>query len=104
MNENVLPGFRPSEQAYAPSLEVYAMFRRNLRAMGLTTDEDADVCTALSAGLVSQQLANDPGSQRWRRLIPRVMSMFADDVGLPPDAPAPAPARPSGRARRKKTS
>jgi AcrR family transcriptional regulator len=104
MDEHVLPGFRPSEQAYAPSLEVYALFQRNLRAMGLTTDEDADLCTALTAGLVSQQLANDPGGQRWRRLIPRVMSMFADDVGLPPDKPAPDPARPSGRARRKQAS
>jgi AcrR family transcriptional regulator len=104
MDEHVLPGFRPSEQAYAPSLEVYAMLQRNLRTMGLTTDEDADLYTALTAGLVSQQLANDPGGQRWRRLIPRVMSMFADDVGLPPDKAAPDPARPSGRARRKKAS
>jgi AcrR family transcriptional regulator len=104
MDENVIPGFRPSEQAYAPSLEVYALFRRVLRGMGLTSDEDADVCTALGAGLVSQQLANDPGGQRWGRLIPRVMSMFADDVGLPPDTAAAGPARPNGRARRKKTS
>jgi AcrR family transcriptional regulator len=103
MDENVIPGFRPSEQAYAPSLEVYALFRRILSGMGMTSDEDADVCTALGAGLVSQQLANDPGGQRWRRLIPRVMSMFADDVGLPPDTAA-GPARPNGRARRKKAS
>ena len=34
-------------------------------------------------GLVNQQLANDPGGQRWRRLIPRVIAMFADDLGLP---------------------
>jgi AcrR family transcriptional regulator len=104
MDEHVLPGFRPSEQAYAPSLEVYALFQRNMHAMGLTTDEDADLYTALTAGLVSQQLANDPGGQRWRRLIPRVMSMFADDAGLPPDGAAPDPARPSGRAGRKKAS
>jgi len=37
----------------------------------------------LIGGLVSQQLANDPGGQRWRRLIPRVISMFADDLDLP---------------------
>jgi AcrR family transcriptional regulator len=104
MDEHVLPGFRPSEQAYAPSLEVYALLQRNLRAMGLTTGEDADLYTALTAGLVSQQLTNDPGGQRWRRLIPRAMSMFADDAGLPPGTPAPDPARPSGRARRKKAS
>jgi hypothetical protein len=54
-----------------------------LRGLGITGDEDADVYTALLGGLVNQQLANDPGGQRWRRLIPRVMSMFADDLGLP---------------------
>ena len=44
---------------------------------------DTDIYTALLGGLVNQQLANDPGGQRWRRLIPRVISMFADDLGLP---------------------
>jgi hypothetical protein len=44
---------------------------------------DADIYTALLGGLVNQQLANDPGGQRWRRLIPRVIAMFADDLGLP---------------------
>ena len=48
-----------------------------------TGDEDADIYTALIGGLVNQQLANDPGGQRWRRLIPRVICMFADDLGLP---------------------
>ena len=51
--------------------------------MGITRDEDADIYTALLGGLVNQQLANDPGGQRWRRLIPRVMNMYADDLGLP---------------------
>jgi hypothetical protein len=37
------------------------------------------------SGLVNQQLANDQVGQRWRRLIPRVMNMYADDLGLPPD-------------------
>jgi hypothetical protein len=55
----------------------------HLRGMGITRDEDADIYTALLGGLVNQQLANDPGGQRWRRLIPRVMNMYADDLGLP---------------------
>ena len=53
-------------------------------SIGITRDQDADIYTALIGGLVSQQLANDPGGQRWRRLIPRVVSMFADDLGIPP--------------------
>jgi hypothetical protein len=38
------------------------------------------VCTALSAGLVSQQLANDPGGTRWRRQLPRLIDMYVKEV------------------------
>jgi hypothetical protein len=51
---------------------------------------DMDVYTALISGLIAQQLANDPGGQRWRRLIPRVMTMFADDLGLPLNPTSPS--------------
>ena len=83
MDVNVVPNFQPSAEAYAPAVEVYGLMLDLLRGLGITTEEDADIYTALIGGLVNQQLANDPGGQRWRRLIPRVMSMFADDLGLP---------------------
>jgi AcrR family transcriptional regulator len=84
MDVAVIPGFRPSSQAYAPAMEVYGLVLDKLRTAGVSTDQDADIYTALVGGLVSQQLANDLGGQRWRRLIPRVIDMFADDLGLPP--------------------
>ena len=83
MDVAVIPGFHPSPQAYAPALEVYGLMQEELSGLGITSGEDADLFTALIGGLVAQQLANDPGGQRWRRLIPRVISMFADDLGLP---------------------
>jgi AcrR family transcriptional regulator len=83
MDVAVVPDFHPSPEAYAPALEVYGLMQEELRGLGITSGEDADLFTALIGGLVSQQLANDPGGQRWRRLIPRVISMFADDLGLP---------------------
>jgi AcrR family transcriptional regulator len=83
MDVNVVPNFQPSPEAYAPAVEVYNQMLEQLRGMGVTRDEDADIYTALLGGLVNQQLANDPGGQRWRRLIPRVISMFADNLGLP---------------------
>ncbi len=83
MDVSVVPGFRPSPQAYAPAVEAYGLMQEELRGLGITSGEDADLFTALIGGLVSQQLANDPGGQRWRRLIPRVISMFADDLDLP---------------------
>ena len=83
MDVNVVPNFQPSPEAYAPAMEAYDLMLGQLRGMGITRDEDADIYTALIGGLVNQQLANDPGGERWRRLIPRVISMFADDLGLP---------------------
>jgi AcrR family transcriptional regulator len=83
MDVSVIPGFRPSEQAYAPAVEVYQVMLAELHGLGITKPEDADIYTSILGGLVEQQLANDPGGDRWRRLVPRVISMFANDVGLP---------------------
>src|SRR6516164_2745195 len=68
---------------FASKQAIYDGMLEQLRGMGITGDEDADIYTALLGGLVNQQLANDPGGRRWRRLIPRVMNMYADDLGLP---------------------
>jgi AcrR family transcriptional regulator len=80
MDTKIIPNFEPSPQAYAASVEAYSTMGTYLP---LSDQDDIDVYTALISGLIAQQLANDPGGQRWRRLIPRVMSMFADDLGLP---------------------
>ena len=82
MNVRVLPDFAPSEESYAAAVECLDLLRANLRAMGITKAADVDVYTALIAGLVSQQEANDPGGTRWRRLVPRVMHSYADSVGI----------------------
>jgi AcrR family transcriptional regulator len=97
MDVSIIPGFHPSARAYAPALEAYGLMQQELRGIGITADEDGDVYTALISGLVSQQLANDPGGQRWRRLIPRAISMFADDLGLPRSGQAAEP----GQTRKK---
>ena len=87
MDVNVIPGFRPTEQAYAPAQEAYALLLEELRDMGIVPVQDtADIYTAITGGLVNQQLANDPGGDRWRRLVPRVIGMLADDLGLPAEA------------------
>ena len=35
-----------------------------------------DLWTALLTGLVTQQMSNDPGGDRWERLIDRAVHMF----------------------------
>jgi AcrR family transcriptional regulator len=83
MNRSVIPGFAPSEDAYAPSLAAYEWMRAKMRAIGVRTQADLDLWTALTTGLIDQQLANDPGGTRWRRQIPRLVDMYADEVGIP---------------------
>ena len=52
--------------------------------IGVRRQADLDLYTALVGGLVNQQLANDPHGDRWRALLVRTVTLFADDVGLPP--------------------
>ncbi len=41
---------------------------------------DTDLLTALLSGLASQQLANDPDGDRWRRLSREAAEMFVTHV------------------------
>jgi AcrR family transcriptional regulator len=83
MDTAVVPGFRPSPAAYAPSLAVMEQLVALLHRLGLDDPDDRDIFTALVGAMVEQQLANDPGGDRWRRLLPRAIDMYADHTGLP---------------------
>lgn len=84
MNQRSIPGFVPSEAAYAPSVEVMRQFIAEMHRFGVTNQADIDLYLAIAGGLVDMRLANDPGGgDRWRRQLPRVIDMFAGDVGLP---------------------
>ena len=54
--------------------------RAILAGVGLRKDEDFDLWTALVSGLSSQQLANDPGGDRYVRLIDDAVAVFSDHV------------------------
>jgi len=64
-----LPGFEPSEQSYALALEPLTLIAEILAAAGGGDAATLDLYTALLTGLASQQISNDPGGDRWRRLI-----------------------------------
>ena len=85
MNQRTIPGFEPSPESYAPAVAVLDRFRSQLADLGVTREEDVDLCTAMIGGLVDAQLANDPGGDRWGRLVDRAVDMLADNLGLPPD-------------------
>ena len=83
MNQRTIPGFTPSPESYAPAVEVLGRARQlGLRA-GITKDRDIDLYVALIGGLADAQLANDPGGDRWERLLDPAVDMFADYVGIP---------------------
>ena len=61
-------------------------FRRRARApRGHRATTTSISAPRIIGGLVDAQLANDPGGDRWRRLLDRAVDMFADNLGLPPD-------------------
>jgi AcrR family transcriptional regulator len=83
MNQRALPDFDPSEEAYAASTASYDRLRESMQAKGVRKQADLDLWTALLAGAVNQQLANDLYGKRWRRQLPRLVDMFCDEVGIP---------------------
>lgn len=83
MNQRTVPDFEPSEEAYAASLRSYERFRSQMAEIGITDQRHLDLWTAIAAGLASQQLANDPGGDRWKRLVGDAVDLFCDHVGLP---------------------
>jgi hypothetical protein len=62
---------------------VLARLHALLRDFHIEDEAAADLYTALIAGLVDQQWANDPEGARWRRLLDRTIDMYADEMGLP---------------------
>lgn len=83
MNLRTIPGFTPSAQNYAPAVATLDLARQIFARHGLTAQEDLDLFTALVGGLVDSQHANDPGGDRWGRLLDRAIDMLADNFGLP---------------------
>lgn len=83
MNIRTIPDFTPSDEAYAEALAAYERLRDSMRDKGVRRQADLDLWTALVSGVVNQQHANDPGGTRWRRQLPRIVDMFADEVGIP---------------------
>jgi len=83
MNQRTIPGFVPTPEAYAPAVAVLERMRVHLAEFGVQDQRSVDLVTALIGGLVDAQQANDPGGDRWGRLLDDAMDMVADHVGLP---------------------
>lgn len=80
MCQRTIPGFEPSPEAYAPAVAALELTRAQLAALGITDQKHLDLFTALTTGLVDQQLSNDPGGRRWSRLLDEALDMYLDHV------------------------
>ena len=88
-----IPGFAPSQQSYAVAVDALQRMHDDLVDLGVTDPQAGDLATALFTGLVSQQIANEPGGSRWLRLVDRAASMLLAEVAphlLDPTPPAPS--------------
>jgi len=81
--QRILPTFVPSETSYALAVVHLDQAGEAMRAAGVTEARHVDLWTALLTGLVDQQLSNDPGGDRWERLLDEAVDLFCDHVGLP---------------------
>jgi AcrR family transcriptional regulator len=78
--QRTLPAFQPSPEAYVLAVQVFDQMRARLALAGVSDPEDFDLWTALVAGLSAQQTANDPGGDRWLRLVDEAVDMYADHI------------------------
>jgi AcrR family transcriptional regulator len=80
MFQRTIPDFEPSPESYALAMEVIDQMRARFAAAGITDPAHFDLGTAVIGGLAAQQTANEPGGDRWVRLIDDAVDMFADHV------------------------
>jgi AcrR family transcriptional regulator len=74
--QRTIPGFEPSPESYAPAVGSLELARGRLALNGITEARHLDMWTALITGLVDQQVSNNPGGDRWTRLIDETVDMF----------------------------
>jgi AcrR family transcriptional regulator len=74
--QHAVPGFAPSADSYAPAVAALETARDRLSRSGVRDPRHLDIWTAVTTGLVDQQVSNDPGGDRWSRLAEDVTRMF----------------------------
>jgi AcrR family transcriptional regulator len=63
--QRTIPGFEPSPESWALAQQAYVKSFAPLHRWVDLSQEDLDVVSACITGLISQQVANDPGGSRW---------------------------------------
>jgi AcrR family transcriptional regulator len=64
-----IPGFEPSPSSYALAVHSLELLAQALTDAGISEPAELDLWTAVLTGLATQQSSNDPGGDRWTRLV-----------------------------------
>lgn len=80
MFQRTIPGFEPSAASYAIAVECLDAIQDHLASLGIGEPGDIDLFTAIGTGLADQQNSNDPGGDRWTRLLDDAVEMYLDFV------------------------
>jgi AcrR family transcriptional regulator len=78
--QRTIPGFEPSPESFAIAQASVAQIGDQFARWGIADPRAIDLYTALATGLADQQISNDPGGDRWIRLIDDAVDMYADHV------------------------
>jgi AcrR family transcriptional regulator len=76
LNHRTIPGFEPSPDSYAVAQAAYLQLRAPIEAVADFTQADMDLLTGTVDGLITQQLANEPGGKRWVGQIDDLMDLL----------------------------
>ena len=90
--QRTIPGFEPSVSAMEPARRFVDLMTERLRAAGVDGPADVDLFSAIVSGLAHQQVANDPGGDRWVLLARRVVEVLVADVDRRSARPTKKPA------------
>jgi len=72
----VIPDFEPSASSYERARRALDEMGTLLDNAGITDPAALDLWTSLLTGLATQQVSNEPGGDRWVRLVDRALDMF----------------------------
>jgi AcrR family transcriptional regulator len=78
MFQRTIPGFEPSTGSYALARRLIDRCAGLLAALGADGPAHIDVYTAIVAGLGAQQVANNPGGDRFTRHLEALLQVFLD--------------------------
>jgi AcrR family transcriptional regulator len=71
-----VPGFVPAPEYVGFALTVLGSTRQLAAAAGIASQEAFDLFMATTRGLIAMQIANEPGGDRWTRLVDEAVDIL----------------------------